>query len=776
MGIQVKVSICNRRTDKKYKNQEVEWDYIKQRNRTPIRTSETAEEYPKLSKNQRGDIKDIGGFVGGWLKGGIRKNGNVIGRQIGLLDADHVPQDIDLCDTVRSVYGNVTYFIYSTHSHTAENPRCRIVFLFNREVTEEEYPATMRMAAKAIGMDYMDDSTYQANRMMYWASCPSNGEFIFEENDGEPLDVDALLQKYEDWRDVSQWPTSSRQSEVIKAAAKQQQNPLEKEGMVGLFCRAYGTVQNAISEYLSDVYAPTVDCSGRYDYIPGEGTAGVVIYDDLFVYSHHATDPACEKLLNAFDLVRIHKFGDEDGKKSFSSMLVLASKDERVKALSLKEKQEKAKLEFDDWTKGLEHDKSGTILNTLHNILLIMENDENLQPIVFNQLADGMEIKGEVPWQHPARFWRDADDAQLICYVDENYGTFSARNYQIAVTKVTDDRSYHPIREYLNTLPDWDHIPRIDTSLIDYLGAEDNGYVRAVSRKSFCAAVRRVKEPGIKFDTMAVLNGPQGIGKSTFIAKIGMSWYSDSLNLSDMNDKTAAEKLQGYWILEIGELAGMKKADVDKVKAFVSRQDDKYRASFGRRVTPHPRQCIFFGTTNSENGYLRDITGNRRFWNVKTPGTGKKKPWELTQEDVDQMWAEVLWYVGQGEKLYLDAELEVMASSEQKAAMEQDDREGIVREYLDTLLPESWESMDIYKRQEFIRDRDNPTQPKGVVRKDSVCNLEIWCECFGKHKEDIKHSDSYAIASIMARIEEWEKSGKFKSHPLYGRQRVYTRK
>lgn len=776
MGIQVKVSICNRRTDKKYKNQEVEWDYIKQRNRIPIRTSETAEEYPKLSKNQRGDIKDIGGFVGGWLKGGIRKNGNVIGRQIGLLDADHVPQDIDLCDTVRSVYGNVTYFIYSTHSHTAENPRCRIVFLFNREVTEEEYPATMRMAAKAIGMDYMDDSTYQANRMMYWASCPSNGEFIFEENDGEPLDVDALLQKYEDWRDVSQWPTSSRQSEVIKAAAKQQQNPLEKEGMVGLFCRAYGTVQNAISEYLSDVYAPTVDCSGRYDYIPGEGTAGVVIYDDLFVYSHHATDPACEKLLNAFDLVRIHKFGDEDGKKSFSSMLVLASKDERVKALSLKEKQEKAKLEFDDWTKGLEHDKSGTILNTLHNILLIMENDENLQPIVFNQLADGMEIKGEVPWQHPARFWRDADDAQLICYVDENYGTFSARNYQIAVTKVTDDRSYHPIREYLNTLPDWDHIPRIDTSLIDYLGAEDNRYVRAVSRKSFCAAVRRVKEPGIKFDTMAVLNGPQGIGKSTFIAKIGMSWYSDSLNLSDMNDKTAAEKLQGYWILEIGELAGMKKADVDKVKAFVSRQDDKYRASFGRRVTPHPRQCIFFGTTNSENGYLRDITGNRRFWNVKTPGTGKKKPWELTQEDVDQMWAEVLWYVGQGEKLYLDAELEVMASSEQKAAMEQDDREGIVREYLDTLLPESWESMDIYKRQEFIRDRDNPTQPKGVVRKDSVCNLEIWCECFGKHKEDIKHSDSYAIASIMARIEEWEKSGKFKSHPLYGRQRVYTRK
>ena len=121
-----------------------------------------------------------------------------------------------------------------------------------------------------------------------------------------------------------------------------------------------------------------------------------------------------------------------------------------------------------------------------------------------------------------------------------------------------------------------------------------------------------------------------------------------------MNDKTAAEKLQGYWILEIGELAGMKKADLDKVKAFISRQDNKYRASFGRRVTPHPRQCVFFGTTNSENGYLRDITGNRRFWNVKVNGDGKYKPWELDGKTIKQIWAEVVQIAESGEKLYLD--------------------------------------------------------------------------------------------------------------------------
>jgi predicted P-loop ATPase len=359
--------------------------------------------------------------------------------------------------------------------------------------------------------------------------------------------------------------------------------------------------------------------------------------------------------------------------------------------------------------------------------------------------------------------------------VDANYGTFSARNYQIAVQKVTDDRSYHPIREMFESLPPWDGVERLDTLLIDYLGAEDNQYVRAVTRKALCAAYMRVYTPGIKYDTMLVLNGDQGIGKSTLIAKLGMDWYSDSLNLSDMNDKTAAEKLQGYWILEIGELAGMKKADIDKVKAFISRQDDKYRASFGRRVTPHPRQCVFFGTTNSKSGYLRDITGNRRFWNVKVSGEGKYKPWDLDSDTVLQIWAEAAEYAKAGERLYLDAGLEEYASKEQSAAMEQDEREGVVREYLEMLLPDSWDSMDIYQRREFIHDRNDPTLPVGTVRRDQVSNMEIWCECFGKPKEDLKPSDSYAISAIMTRIEGWSKPEQRRRIPIYGLQRLYSR-
>ncbi|MBR0217472.1 MAG: hypothetical protein IJL96_11165, partial [Clostridia bacterium] len=253
-------------------------------------------------------------------------------------------------------------------------------------------------------------------------------------------------------------------------------------------------------------------------------------------------------------------------------------------------------------------------------------------------------------------------------------------------------------------------------------------------------------------------------------------WFSDSLSLSDMNDKTAAEKLQGYWILEIGELAGMKKADIDKVKAFVSRQDDKYRASFGRRVTPHLRQCVFFGTTNTENGYLRDITGNRRFWNVKVTGKGKYQPWDLDAETIQMIWAEAMVLAKAGEPLYLPPELEAMAKEEQVQAMEHDEREGVVAAYLDTLLPENWDEMDSFQRRGFIRDGDDPTRPKGVRRRNTVSNIEIWCECFGKSKEDLRPSDSYAITAIMIRMPGWLRSDDRPRLPIYGQQRVYIRK
>ena len=770
------IAYGNSRQAKNWVNKTIRYEDLKERLKVTIRTAESAEEYAKMSKAQRDVAKDHGGFVGGALKGGRRKVDAVELRSMIALDGDRIDKAfLDDYETNASY----TSCLYTTHSSTEANPRVRLVFPLLRDVTSEEFVAVSRYLAQMLGIDFFDECSYQPNQLMYWPSSPQNGVFVFKEVEKEWLDPDAILSVHPEWTDPTRLPTSSRESKANQVTQQKVQDPLEKEGTVGIFNRVFFPVTRALETFLAGVYEPT-ESESRWHLIASSSIAGVEIKDEKFVYSHHAKDPAYLKLCNAFDIVRVHKFGDLDDKASFRAMCDFAMRQDEVKIVAANERLSEAEKDFaesvdDEWKKRLQRNKNGVLENNLHNIRLIMENDPYMKNIVFNQLADGMEIRGAVPWKHPARFWRDADDAQLICYIDASYGSFSQRNYDIAVTKAADDRSYHPIKEYFDGLPVWDEMPRVDNVLIDYLGAQDNAYVRAVTRKALCAAYMRIYHPGIKFDYITVLNGNQGIGKSTLIAKLGMEWFADSLTLSDMNDKTAAEKLQGYWIHEIGEMAGMRKAELEKVKAFVSRQDDKYRASFGRRVTPHPRQCIFFGTTNSENGYLRDITGNRRFWNVKVTGDGRMKPWDLGQETVDQIWAEVIVLSNAGEELFLDHTLEDYARKEQSEAMEQDDREGLVARYLDMLLPETWDTMDVHQRRDYVQDPDGLLNAKGTMRRETVSNIEIWCECFGKAKEDIKPADSYAISAIMTRLPDWSRPETRRRIPIYGLQRLYKK-
>ncbi|PRR84548.1 virulence-associated E family protein [Clostridium vincentii] len=773
------ISVANSRTSKYWKAINISWDEFSEKLKSTIRTAESIEEYKKLSKPKQDEIKDVGGFVAGQLKDGKRKTGFVESRSMLTLDMDYA--SVDVWEQITLFY-DFTCCIYSTHKHTNEKPRLRLIIPLSRNVTADEYTAVARKVAEDIGIEQFDDTTYEPTRLMYWPSTSSDGEIIFEKQDGIFLDPEKVLSRYKDWQDTSKWPVSSRQTSLVKHSISKQANPLEKPGVIGAFCRAY-SIQDAMDGFLSDVYKPSL-LEGRYDYIPADSTAGVLLYDDKFAFSHHATDPACSKLCNAFDLVRIHEFGELDGKAeedatpsklpSYKAMQELCMADDNVKKQLAQERMQQASMEFEsvgddeEWQNRLEVGKNGEVLNILKNLITILQSDLKLKSIGFNQLSDGMEIKGEVPWQHPSKFWRDADDAQLISYIDLTYGTFSARNYEIAVTKVTDDRSYHPIREFLDKLPEWDEVQRVDTLLIDYLGATDNEYIRAVTRKLLCAAIARVLIPGCKFDTMLVLNGPQGIGKSTLISKLCGEWFSDSLHLSDTKDKTAAEKLQGYWILEIGELAGLRKAEVETLRSFLSRQNDIYRASFGRRATPHPRQCIFIGTTNAENGYLRDTTGNRRFWPVKTPGDGGKASWTIKNEDVQQIWAEVLVYYKAKETLFLDDRLSMLAVKEQREAMETDDREGVVREYLEKLLPEKWSSMSLYERRNFLNGGDFGSTAIGTIRRERLCNMEIWCECFEKERANLKRQDANEVATIMARIDGWKKSDSKIKFPLYG--------
>lgn len=772
----MKIAVGNSRRTKRWKNRDISWEDFKRIVRTTKRTTEAVSEYAKMKKAEQDEIKDVGGFVGGALREGKRRNGHVLCRSMLTLDMDYAVPGV--WEQIESLY-DWACCLYSTHKHTPEEPRLRLIIPLAREVSEDEYPAVGRMVAKEIGIDMFDDTTYEPARLMYWPSTPSDGEFVFREQDGELLDPDVYLAKYIDWRDTSLWPTSKRQSEVIQRSLRAQADPLSKEGVVGAFCRAY-PIEDAIEIFLSDIYERST-IEGRFDYIPADSSAGVVIYDGKFAYSHHATDPVCGKLLNAFDLVRLHRFDDLNEKASFQAMCDFAVNDERVKNQLAEERRAAAVEDFetvDDWESLLQLDKKGQIKNTLTNIAIILRHDPNLQSIVFNQFKNMIDVIGQLPWRQVKPGWGDADLACAKMYFERIYGIWSPTKFKDALLGVvSSERVYHPVKEYLDGLS-WDGVERLDTLLIDYLGAEDTPYVRAVTRKTLVAAVARIYEPGIKFDSILVLNGPQGIGKSTFFARLGREWYSDSLAISDMKDKTAAEKLQGYWILELGELAGIRKMDVETVKSFVTRTDDKYRHAYGVNVESHPRSCVIVGSTNSDGGFLRDITGNRRFWPVRVLGDGKYKPWDLI--DVDQIWAEAIERYRLGEELFLKGELAEEAVSQQRDAMEADDREGLVAEYLETLLPEDWESMDLYQRRNFLSGSDFGDETRvGTIRRNQVCNIEIWCECFGRPREAIRKSDSNEIEAILNKIGGWEKytGGKTgKKHvPLYGSQRVFVR-
>jgi len=773
--LDLKIAYGDSRKTKRWVNKKITWPDLVDQFRVPRKTVETVAEYAKLAKEARDNAKDKGGFVLGHLKGGQRGKGTVEARSGITLDADHAtPEFLDRVETVATY----PYAIYSTHSHTPDQPRFRLVIPLARAVTPDEYMALARLVADEIGMDFFDDTTYEPERLMYWPSCPADGEYVFIDSvGGDLLDPDTYLAKLSHWRDCSLLPTSSRESAVRERSAKEQQDPLTKAGVVGAFCRSY-TIEEAIEKFLPDIYQPSL-VDNRYDYVPADSSAGVITYGGKFAYSHHATDHAAVgKLLNAFDLVRVHRFTDLAEPAAFKAMAEFAVKDPAVKKVMADDRKRNAAADFEgaDWEQGLTHNRSGKIENTLMNICRIMENDPQLSQIRYNMLASAI-YADNLPWERSLPAWRDSDTAQLVAYVEANYGEFTAHRFDVALTVAAQKRMYHPIRDYLNALPAWDQVPRVDTVFIDYLGAEDSEYVRAVTRKVLVAAVARIRQPGIKFDSIPVLNGSQGIGKSTLIGKLGREWYSDSLSIADMKDKTAAEKLQGYWVLELSEMAGIKKVDVEAVKAFASRQDDKYRPSYGRFVEDHPRECVVIGTTNNGGGFLRDVTGNRRFWPVRLTA-GSKRPWDLTSAEVDQIWAEALVLYGAGEELFLRGELAAIAIEEQRDALETDDREGLVAVYLETLLPENWDQMDTVERVEYLDNPDNPTHPVGVNRRTQVSNIEIWCECFRKPREAIKKADSYEIEAIIQGIGGWQryesKTGK-RSIPIYGIQRIYVR-
>lgn len=765
------------RKDRHWVNREMNWEEFLDRVKNTYRTSETVAEYKKFSKEKQDEIKDVGGFVGGKLKDGIRRSGCVEYRSMLTLDMDYAREDIWDLITMLCDY---TCCIYSTHKHTPESPRLRLIIPLKRVVSSDEYGAVARKVASDLGIEQFDDTTYEASRLMYWPSTSSDGEYVFRSQEGNLLDPDAVLSSYQSWKDTSTWPVSSRQKEIISRRIEKQADPSTKEGVVGSFCRAY-SISYAIETFLPHVYSACV-IPGRYTYIQGSSTAGLVTYEDKYAYSHHSTDLACGRLCNAFDLVRIHKFGELDSScgegtpsaklHSYTAMLEFAASDRAVKRQMAVDRMEKAGEEFPGgqaWEEGLQYKKDGTLAVTIDNIKLILQNDPKLSGIVgYNEFSHRNELLKDLNWRGMDKgiCWTDSDDAALRHYIERIYGISHVGKTMDALSVVSEQKRHNPVKEYLANLV-WDGIERLDTLLIDYLGAADCQYTRAVTRKALTAAVARIFEPGCKFDYMLLLVGEQGLGKSYLIKKLGCKWFSDSL--TTVIGREAYEQLQSVWLVEMGELSAAKKADIEALKHFISKQEDIFREAYGRRTVVYPRQCVFIGTTNDRE-CLKDRTGNRRFWPVSVT-KGKKDIWN--DLNVDQIWAEAVHSCKAGEELYLKGNLEQDALAVQAEHTEESDKAGMIYEYLDTMLPGSWEGMDIGERRLFLSG--DITGGRGTVERTRVCAMEVWVECFGGDPKQLSYIQSREIRSILDNAEGWKRSEVMYRFGIYGRQRSYER-
>lgn len=790
----IDLATAHSRIAKKWRNRHWLWSELLQRCSETKRTGETAAEYARMSKEEQSNVKDVGGFVGGYLSGGIRKNANVMYRSIATLDIDY--GTVNVWDDFTMAFGFAA-MIYSTHKHSSKTPRYRLVFPLSRQVSPAEYEPLCRKIAAEIGIDLFDDTTYELPRLFYWPSTSKDADFVFDYQDGPACDVDAILSQYVDYKDVSAWPLSSREGDVIAHEIKKQGDPTEKPGVIGAFCRAY-SIEDAIDTFLSDKYEKTGH-DGRYTYKLGSVAGGLVCYEGKFAYSHHETDPASKQLCNAFDLCRVHLFGAQDEgsraldvtrKPSYAAMQEFAAKDKAVKLLMARERAQAAADDFDglddaelpedyndEWKAELEYTKSGKLLCNIANIILILENDPALAGHIVHDLFTGMDsAKDGLPWNKNANQWTDTDDANLRVWLEKHYDITGKEKIADALTAVLTRHSYHPIRDYLNGLT-WDGVPRLDRIIIDYMGAEDSELNRAMSRKHFVAAVARVFNPGCKYDYCLIMSGAEGIGKSTLLRVMGGRWFNDSI--TTLEGKEGMEQLRRAWVVELGELSSIKRSDVEQVKAHLSKQVDIYRAAYARRVLEHPRQCVFCGTTN-EALFLKGDTGNRRFWVIPVVAELRKyRDWsEAIRRDRDQLWAEAVHYYKQGEPLYLSEELEAQAKQRQQDFNDDNDDPivAMLDKYLNTLLPVNWGTMDIQARRSYLRDPD-PLQAEGTVKRDKVCAAEFICEQLGKDMADKDYKYlCRRVSKMIGDRPEWERVSSTKhAAKLYGTQRGFRR-
>jgi putative DNA primase/helicase len=714
---QLVVSTAASHTAKKWKPQQVTWSGFVNSLAQPRVTGETFEEYKKMSRVDQTRIKaSAGAFVGGALHQGTRKKGSVKFRQLIALDLDNL-DNLDFWDNA-VMFNDFAMAMYSTHKHTSEKPRVRLLVPLAEAVQADQYEAIARKLAADYfgGLKGFDPTTFEPERLMFFPTVSTDAEYIFEYEDAPLLDPARILAEYEDWTDVLSWAAHEPLSDKHRAEIAKQENPRGKKGVVGAFCRAYD-IHEAIEHHISDKYEST-GYNNRYTYVEGTTMGGLVVYSDNgyddFAYSHHSTDPAATgHVLNAFDLVRVHKFseldaeleGDHKGNNlsSYQAMLDFALNDAKVKQLMFDEQLSGAQDDFEDelttegeekaaedanaWAQKLERAKSGEIIQNARNIELIIKNMV-LPSVKYNDFKKCISIVAAPIWEpdrvvNKPETWSDMDNTSMYHFFAKTFDIEKRNLIDAAFTDLVKRERFNPILDNISSVK-WDGVKRAEALFIDYLGAEDNVYTREVTLKWLQHAIKRLVAPGCAFPVVPVLEGSQGAGKSLLASRLALApeWFTDAV--TDFRDqKKAGELLQGRWIAELSELSAMRYSDIEATKAFISKTHDAYRGAYERYVSEYPRQSVFIATTN-EDTYLRDRTGNRRYWPVKCDVSNRTKVVKdsFDYTEAQQVWAEVYEMGVENISFELSSGAQALAEAARSEKMVEDPTRLAVEDYI----------------------------------------------------------------------------------------------
>lgn len=691
----------------------------------------------------------------------------VVSRSALVLDADH--PSTDLLDRWDLVFPHA-YVAHTTYNSAPDAPRYRIIIPTDREMAPDEYFAVAQTVMALVGAEQWDPSCNQAARFMFKPSAQEPGWFQRWVVDGDPLPVDDYLQDYDPDLGSRDFPAPHRNK----------RDPFSLDGVIGAFNRAYTDTDELIEAYDLPYEPAGVD---RWQLVGARSAAGMGKMGEGLWFSHHANDPAVGRACSAFDLVRLHRFGELDAGvpaqtpinrlPSYTAMQDLAADDHRVTAELVG--ADFSELEDDvstaSWRLDLKlHRKTGIPEDIIQNWDLIRENDPVFAGLIYNEFSLAVECTQDLPWRPLTRggvTFNSADRAALCHYIEREYKVRPGRWLVDELVATTAQQRYHnPVRDYLDGLR-WDGTERLETCLP---GVTPTAFTRMVARKVLVAAVARIYEPGCKWDHTLVLQGDEGLGKSWWVDKMARG-YSAPL-VGKLNDKDTLITMQRSWIMVADEGFSLKKADSDVMKEFLTRREDVFRLPYDREAQPHPRHTVIWASINDEV-FLRNQQGNRRFLIVRCE---QKVDFDaITDDYIAQVWAEAVHLYRAGERLFLASDEGEVAAAEREQFTEEDALVGVIQEYLDTLVPDEWDTMSPEARQIWLANRADGTVAAGTRRIERVCSAQIWVEALGNRVGNHRRTDLLEINTALKHVGGWVALPGRHRLPAYGPQLVFGR-